>query len=384
MIGIPFNHGMDAQFHLSVTNLGHHLSTHGWDVDINYAEGSLLSTQRNRLAKAAIARGHDLLFIDSDITFTVPAALKIISSPYGIVGGLYYARRSPYHPLVFKEDLTEEQNVFRSLPYKDLPEGPFLCKGLGTGFLRIKHDTLKYLDSHWAERQDRLFNFMPLPNGDQYGEDLSFFRRCNLTGIDVWCDPTVDIGHLGTQVVNKQTHVFHTSKDWHYCNDFEGWMTVRELNWLYEEAKKVSTIAEVGSWKGRSTHALLSGCPGTVYAVDTWEGSESERQGPHKEATERDVFEDFMRNCGKFSNLVPIRAKSLDAAKELKNVDMVFIDASHDGKDVLADISAWEPKAEVLVCGHDYTGWPGVQWAVNECFGVNKIETYDSIWFVRK
>lgn len=382
MIGIPFNSGMGAQFHLSVTNLGHYLSTNGWDVDINYAEGSLLSTQRNRIAKDAIKSGCDLLFIDSDMVFTVPAALKIINSPHGIIGGLYYARRPPYHPLVFGEDLTEEKYVFRGMSVNDIPQEPFLCKGLGTGFVRIKHEELSSLHKFWSEKKDRLFNFMALPNGDQYGEDLSFFRRCNLAGVNVWCDPTVDLGHLSNQVVRKQTHLFHISKDRHYCNDIDGWMTVRELNWLYDEAKKADSVIEVGSWKGRSTHALLSACKGEVIAVDHWHGSETEPA--HKEAKDKDIFKEFLDNCGNFKNLKSMVIPSLEAAQTAPDADIIFIDASHEYNDVLSDIKAWEPKAKRLICGHDYTGWPGVQRAATEYFGLDNIEIYDSIWFKRK
>lgn len=382
MIGIPFNSGMGAAFHLSVTNLAHHLSCNGWDVDINYAEGSLLSAQRNNITTAATKGGYDLLFIDSDMAFTVPAAMKIISSNHDVIGGLYHARRPPYHPLVFGEDLTDTKFVFRSMFYQDIPKEPFMCKGLGTGFLLIRHPALLEIKAYCDENKDRPFNFIQLENGDQYGEDLSFFRRCNLAGIDVWCEPGVDIGHVATQVVTRETHMLHVGKHSHYCNDFDGWMTVRELNWLYNEAKTMGSIIEVGSWKGRSTHALLSACSGIVTAVDTWQGSAGE--AAHTKATERDIYEDFLKNCGKFKNLNPVRMKSVEAAMVLPDVDMIFIDASHEYHEVLDDIRAWDSKATRMICGHDYTGWPGVQKAVNEYYGVENISISDSIWYVRK
>ena len=44
-----------------------------------------------------------------------------------------------------------------------------------------------------------------------------------------------------------------------------------ELEWLYKAAKRMKSIVEIGSWQGRSTYVLLSGCQGPVMAVDKWD-----------------------------------------------------------------------------------------------------------------
>jgi hypothetical protein len=72
--------------------------------------------------------------------------------------------------------------------------------------------------------------------------------------------------------------------------DIQGWMTRDELTWLYETAQTMQSIAEIGCWKGRSTCALLSGCPGTVHAVDHFLGSATERDTFHKEVHTKDVY----------------------------------------------------------------------------------------------
>jgi len=165
------------------------------------------------------------------------------------------------------------------------------------------------------------------------------------------------------------------------CNDIQGWMSEGEQQWLYTQAKKMRSIVEIGSWKGRSTHALCSGCKGTVYAVDTWKGSRAELTSAHKEATERDIFVDFKANLAGFKNLNPIRKASSEAHGlfEPKSIDMVFIDGSHLYEDVLADITLWLPKTRRLICGHD--AWQdGVPKAVEETFG--KTKNVESIWYV--
>lgn len=159
--------------------------------------------------------------------------------------------------------------------------------------------------------------------------------------------------------------------------DIEGWMSFEECQWLYYNAKNYNTIIEVGSWKGRSTHALLSGTKGIVHAVDHFKGSAD----PQDEA-KGDTFDIFMKNVGHFENLKVHRNNSVDGSKEFENksAEMIFIDAGHTYEEVLEDIKHWLPKCTKLFCGHDY-GWPGVQKAVNEIFGKPDKVT-GSIWQV--
>jgi hypothetical protein len=159
-------------------------------------------------------------------------------------------------------------------------------------------------------------------------------------------------------------------------------MNPNELNWLYYQATKMANICEIGCWKGRSTHALLSGCQGMITAIDTFEGSPGELETTHKEAKEKDIAAEFMINCGKFENLWPKRGTSIEISKKLegKTFDMVFIDGDHAYEAVKADIEAWGPKTKKLLCGHDYN-WPEVAQAVHDTLGMDKIRVYETIWY---
>jgi precorrin-6B methylase 2 len=59
-----------------------------------------------------------------------------------------------------------------------------------------------------------------------------------------------------------------------------------------------------------------------------------------------------------------------EAVKQFEDnsVDMVFIDAGHTYKEVLADIKRWLPKTKKIICGHDI-GDEEVEKAVKEVFG---------------
>ncbi|GEM_PF-1179999 len=164
-------------------------------------------------------------------------------------------------------------------------------------------------------------------------------------------------------------------------NNIEGWMSFSELQFLYNYSKYFNYIAEIGSWKGRSTHALCSGCKGVVTAIDHFLGSKNE-DDRHQEAKKDLVYPAFLKNMKNFTNLQINKQDSLHASLEYmdNSFDMIFIDGEHTYEGVKSDIQAWKNKARILLCGHDYCdAWPDVKKAVDEELGV--VNTCDSIWY---
>ncbi len=164
-----------------------------------------------------------------------------------------------------------------------------------------------------------------------------------------------------------------------------GWQSSTELLWLNARAAEMGSVAEIGCLRGRSSYALLSGCPGPVFCVEPWHDP-----GEH-------ALRGFMESCGHFPNLNTVQGWSPVAASRVPDIDMAFLDGSHDYDSVMADIAAWEPKTRRLLCGHDYsdgetllttdgghvTGYPGVKQAVDEVFGGRVVfPEFTSIWAV--
>ena len=159
-------------------------------------------------------------------------------------------------------------------------------------------------------------------------------------------------------------------------------MYPEELEWLYEAAKRMNSIVEIGSWQGRSTYVLLSGCRGPVVAVDKWD---VELMKPHGDA--QAARKAFFVNMKDFTNLTVMEMDSLQAAIAFRDdsVEMVFVDGNHLYKPFMDDLMAWLPKTKKLICGHDYlkTDFPGVQQALDEYFGLGQVHTGPgSLWYV--
>lgn len=145
---------------------------------------------------------------------------------------------------------------------------------------------------------------------------------------------------------------------------------------------KGSTFVEIGSWMGRSTSCLgqlvkQSQKNIKVYAVDTFEGSEEHtdivKDIENHSTSLLELFNHNIKSCDVSEIITPIQGKSLDVVSQFEDesIDFIFIDASHDYDNVLADITAWYPKLKPggLIAGDDYAlCWNGVIRAVNEYF----------------
>jgi len=159
--------------------------------------------------------------------------------------------------------------------------------------------------------------------------------------------------------------------------DIDGAMFDTALVWLHEQAKKMNSILEIGARYGRSTTALLAGCPGKVTVVDSWQ----EPDHPNAEAQ-------FMKNIRPYKEkLTVFKGTSVEAAEWLEGpFDMTFIDGSHLYPDVKLDINNFYDRTNILICGHDYTQFHhGVIEAVDEFFGKEAISIApNSIWYLFK
>lgn len=157
-----------------------------------------------------------------------------------------------------------------------------------------------------------------------------------------------------------------------------GWMTNFELEALIEMASRMESVVEIGSLHGRSSFALATACSGPVHCIDPWHD-----EGGH-------CLPSFMGNVGFMPNVHPVQAHNSRAiAKKIGKVDMVFIDGAHAYGAVLADIAAWLPWTQRIMCGHDYQnedgGYPGVKQAVDQVFGdAVYVPEGTSIWVVDK
>jgi len=166
----------------------------------------------------------------------------------------------------------------------------------------------------------------------------------------------------------------------HIYQNIDGWFTFPNLYKEMVQKFDNATFVEVGTWKGKSAAFMAVEIANSnknikFYCVDTWKGSEEHQQELYIKKDK--LYKHFLNNIELVKEyIIPIKKYSLTAVKQFQdeNLDFVFIDASHDYNNVLADLNAWYPKVKPggVLAGHDYhNDWPGVIQAVNE-FVYNK------------
>lgn len=137
---------------------------------------------RNWLVNDAIAKGcSHVLFVDSDMAFSSDTLKRLLAHEKDIVGTAPNHRRFPLETTVrFSKD---QEPV--------LPKELFTCDAVGTGLLLIKTDVFYKLEKPY-------FAFEYDEEGVlKKGEDVRFCHKARDIGFEIWCDPTIEVGHIG-------------------------------------------------------------------------------------------------------------------------------------------------------------------------------------------
>lgn len=178
----------------------------------------------------------------------------------------------------------------------------------------------------------------------------------------------------------------------------QGFTNEHELEWLARQGSTRQRIVEIGAWKGRSTRAIADNTSGTVWAVDTWNGTPEDPHFKELQGKPEDwLVNEFLKNIGttllhasaERGSVIPVRMPSRDASAYLGGsgfclkFDMIFIDADHSYEAVKSDIISWRPLLADggLFCGHDYiAGRGGVLRAVDDFVPGVKRAGVGTIW----
>lgn len=193
LIAIPCMEQVAAEFAQSLATLNK-----CGECAVSFIIGSLIYDSRNKLVKQALAAEADVIvFFDSDMVFssdTLERLVKHIEDGKQVVSGLYFKRRPPYTPVLYKSlEANGKAEDFVDYPVNSV----FKVEGCGFGCVAITTEALYKMAlccNNWFE---------PL---EHYGEDLSFCYRAKQCGIEIYCDSSIKLGHVGHAVITEEAY----------------------------------------------------------------------------------------------------------------------------------------------------------------------------------
>lgn len=150
----------------------------------------------NALVRGAQEKGMThIMFIDADMIFPSSGILRLLDSDKDIIGAAYNARGNPSSgdPKMSVVKLMDEKEDFISAPASSIPTELFKCGGLGLGFTLIKMPVFDKLEAPYFRDAETV-------DGEHNTEDIVFCRAARAAGFDVWCNPTIEMGHIGLTI----------------------------------------------------------------------------------------------------------------------------------------------------------------------------------------
>lgn len=206
-IAQPIYGAVDAQHHLCTLKLIEAVS-----------RGALAGAMLPRLGDSAVCRARNwltrkflesdcthILFIDSDLVFSLEQAQRIMAHQELVVGGLYQKKQEGQPELVI--------NTYPD-PKPVTDSGLMEVRYIGAGFLRIARSVFERMIAAWEEELWYNPDYEPAateydfwhmgvykyPDGKRrwLSEDWWFCQKCLDLGIRVWADMHILMRHSGT------------------------------------------------------------------------------------------------------------------------------------------------------------------------------------------
>ena len=150
----------------------------------------------NRLVEEARSlKATHLLSIDPDMIFPPDAPQKLLNANKDIVGVNYRERGNhvtQYTPSSTIKFIGKEKNGFKTVNEEDFPKELFQCGAVGLGLTLINMRVFDKLPFPY-------FRTTETPN-EHSTEDIVFCQDARKKGFEVWCDPTIKMGHIGSYI----------------------------------------------------------------------------------------------------------------------------------------------------------------------------------------
>lgn len=193
MIGLPIHRPIEFKVFESFIRMTNQRN----DIKLEFSmvSNSLIYDAREYVAEQFMKSDNEyLMFIDSDMTFHPQSLQFLLRHDKEFVTAKAFKRVHPYQACFYTKVVYEN-----GLPSLEVPtgygEGLLPIEGAGLACALIKRSAFEKLEKPY---------FFPLPN---VGEDLSFCIKLKEAGVKMYCDTTLQFGHLAQREVFEKDFV---------------------------------------------------------------------------------------------------------------------------------------------------------------------------------
>lgn len=155
------------------------------DIDVIIKQSCLVHKNRNDIVEEALKKDYThIFFIDADMCFAPEVLERLISRDKDIIAGDYNKRNLNKESVVklLKNDIIKGK-------YTEL----FECESAGTGCMLIKTEVFKNIPKPYFAFSDEI-------QKEEVGEDTFFCLKAKRYNYKIYCDPTMEIGHIGEYI----------------------------------------------------------------------------------------------------------------------------------------------------------------------------------------
>lgn len=160
------------------------------------AQMSLLVTEGayipyNRILLVELAREWKcthIFFMDHDQVFAEDTVTRLLAHDKDIVAAPYNMKQYPLQTTVILLDKNGKRR-------NKLPKKMFTCEALGCGCMLVKMEVFDKIQFPWFQ-----IYINPETRKLEMSEDVWFCNQARQAGYEIFCDPTIKVGHVGEAV----------------------------------------------------------------------------------------------------------------------------------------------------------------------------------------
>lgn len=131
-----------------------------------------------------------MIWIDSDISWSIENFIKLYESKYDITSGLYFNEEGVPLFSFNEDDIYYDPSQLKHKTY------PFEIFGAGFGFIAMKSGVFENIPRPWFEA---VFQRIENDEGKEmfipWGEDYSWCKKAHEAGFKIYLDPSIKVNH---------------------------------------------------------------------------------------------------------------------------------------------------------------------------------------------